>query len=221
MVVDLRELRFGHTVQVPSIDVGRLSTRPLDLAGRFEVSDTLAESVESADVQGRGSLMGSLIRSGDLSGSRFGPFELSDVVFDGVDVSNASWQSVKARRVEVLRSRAVGLRLSLESASDVFLDGCRLDYASIRVGLARRPVVFSECTFREATIGGDLSNVIFLDCSFEGAEFEASKAQGCDLRSSDLLGARGLSSLRGATVDEGQVASIAYQLATEAGLIID
>ncbi len=81
--------------------------------------------------------------------------------------------------------------------------------------------MFAECRFREATITGDLSNVVFHECSLDGAGFEANKAVDCDLRTSDLLGARGVSRLRGARITLEQATSVAPVLAAEAGLSVE
>ncbi|GAA0522097.1 hypothetical protein GCM10011581_34700 [Saccharopolyspora subtropica] len=158
------------------------------------------------------------MRSVDLSGTKFSPLEFSDVRFEDVELSNAPWHGVRARRTEIVRSRTVGFRLSLASANDVHVDGCRLDYASIHVESVKGAPVFHSCTFREATISGGLSNVVFSDCSLDGVEFEATKAAGCDLTTSRIAGARGLLGPRGARIAAEQAASAAIIIATEAGL---
>lgn len=214
-------MRFGYSVQRPSIDRAVLRSGPVTLAGEFDEAERLIESIDAAGVRGGGVLADSVVTSGDLSESRLDRVDLSDVVIDGVELSNSSWQSVVARRVEVLRCRALGWRLSLAAASHLYVEGCRLDYATIRVAGANGPVVFANCTFREATISGDLSNVVFQDCLLTGTEFDATAARDCDLRSSDLAGARGLLTLRGAKVDAGQAASVAFQFAAEAGLVVE
>ncbi|MFI6031379.1 pentapeptide repeat-containing protein [Amycolatopsis magusensis] len=62
--------------------------------------------------------------------------------------------------------------------------------------------------------------MLFTDCNLTGAEFQATKAGGCDLRGSELTGARGLLTLRGATLDAGQAASAAAAIVTDAGLLL-
>ncbi|MBB5152523.1 pentapeptide repeat-containing protein [Saccharopolyspora phatthalungensis] len=218
--MDFRKLGNGLTVQRPSFDPDYLSNATFTFHGEFDGDEIRVESGEFTDLRGKGSLAHSFVRSVDLSGAQLSPLELSDVRFEDVELSSASWQSVKARRIEIIRSRAMGFRLSFESASDVYIDGCRLDYASIHVEAVKGALAFNECLFREATISGDLSNVVFQDCSLDGVEFESTKAMGCDLTTSQITGARGLIGLRGARVTAEQATSVAIQLAAEAGLTV-
>jgi uncharacterized protein YjbI with pentapeptide repeats len=156
----------------------------------------------------------------DLSGSCLGPVTLADTVFEDVDLSNASVQRVTVRRVELLRCRAIGLRLSIEQASDLYVEGCRFDFAAIHIEKIKGIAAFVGCSFRETEISGCLSGVVFGDCDFAETEFVTANAKGCDLRMSRLVGARGLLSLRGALITAEQAASVADRLATEAGLVV-
>ena len=119
---------------------------------------------------------------------------------------------------ELTDARAVGLGLSLDLAADLYAAQTRFDYAGIHLERIRGQVVFSDCSFREARLGGDLSGVVFRNCDLTDAEFTATAAKDTDLRSSRLAGARGLHSLRGAMIDVEQMVAVAGQLAAEAGL---
>jgi hypothetical protein len=66
-----------------------------------------------------------------------------------------------------------------------------------------------------------LSNVVFVDCELNAAEFEVSRATDCDLRSSRLTDVRGLLTLRGAKITTEQAVSVARIIATESGLSVD
>ncbi|MGH3903405.1 MAG: pentapeptide repeat-containing protein [Pseudonocardiaceae bacterium] len=125
------------------------------------------------------------------------------------------------RRAEWLHGRAIGLRLSAERLEDVYVEGVRLDYSVIHVERVKGLVVFCNCSFREAEISGDLSDVVFDECVLAGVRFAAQKAKGADLKTSRLDGAHGLLSLRGATITTEQALSIADQLAAEAGLSVE
>lgn len=148
------------------------------------------------------------------------PLELSDVLLDNVDLSNANLARTTARRVHVKASRGIGLRLVLKQATDLLAEGCRFDYATIEIDRVKHVAVFHECSFRDAVLLGDLSNVVFSGCDFTGAEFQARRAVDCDLRSSDLRAARGLSTLGGAKISTEQAVSIAVRLAVENGLLV-
>jgi uncharacterized protein YjbI with pentapeptide repeats len=157
----------------------------------------------------------------DLAGSRREPLSLVDSVLRRCDVSAAVWQAVTLRQVEVLDCRARGLRLSVDLAQDVYLSGCRFDQATLRIERVRGLVVFDGCVFTDAVVGGDLSSVVFTDCGFDEAEFAATRAAGCDLRSSRLAGARGLLTLRGARITGDQSVAIAARLAAESGFLVE
>lgn len=215
----------------PVVDAGMLDTVELPGDGTLELLDarvvggsaegsSVGEHVEghAEGIRAEGEIRRCLLESVDLSGSRLHPLTLTDVRMSGMEISNAQWHSVSARRVELTSARAVGLGLSLDFAADLYVAETRLDYAGVHIKRVRGHVVFSDCSFREATLSGDLSRVIFRDCDFTGAEFTATAAWDTDLRSSRLADARGLHSLRGAVIDVDQVIAIAGQLAAEAGL---
>jgi uncharacterized protein YjbI with pentapeptide repeats len=95
-----------------------------------------------------------------------------------------------------------------------------MDYARIDVEQRRGLIVFNRCTFVEAVLDGDLSDVVFVECEFRGAEFRARRANGCDMTRSRLAGASGLLTLAGAVITEEQAVTLSGQLAAEAGLVI-
>jgi uncharacterized protein YjbI with pentapeptide repeats len=179
-------------------------------SGDAEPADELAEEMA----------VGVALDGVDLAETRRSPLTLVDSVLRRCDLSAAVWQAVTMRQVEFLDCRALGLRLSVDLGQDVYLRDCRLDAATLRISRVRGMVVFDDCTFTDAVIGGDLSAVVFTGCTFDGAEFAATAADGCDLRGSRLGGARGLLTLRGARVTMDQAVSFAPRLASEAGFTI-
>jgi len=173
-----------------------------------------------AELAEEASIDGVTLKNLDLSEVKLGPVTFTDVAMRNVDLSNASLQRVVARRVEIRGSRAVGVRLSLELATDLSIMDSKLDYANLHLEKVKGVAVFESCSFREATIAGDLSNTVFLDCDFTGTEFRARSASKCDLRTSRLTGARGLLSLRGAKITMEQAVTISAMIAAEAGLVV-
>ncbi|MEO7195075.1 MAG: pentapeptide repeat-containing protein [Pseudonocardiaceae bacterium] len=197
-----------------------MSEEPAGFKGEFDFEYSLVDAGEQAGVTGEGSVTHSVVRRVDLSGSQLGPMTLADTALEDVDLSNASVQRVTARRVEILRCRAIGLRLSVEQAGDLYVEGCRMDFAAIHIEKVKGITAFIGCSFRETVISGCLSSVVFANCDFAGTEFEATGTKGCDLRTSRLVGGRGLLSLRGALITAEQASSVAPRLATEAGLMV-
>lgn len=205
----------------PTLDVDTLVEAD-DVAGdldqEFDLDEQRVGQVDLSQARGEGRIARSLLRGSTLSTSRFGPLELADTRFDGVHLANASWLPVRARQVEFLGCRATGWRLELDVAQDVYLYGCLLDYAVIEVRRVKGLLVFEDCAFSGAVLAGDLSTVVFAGCDLGEAEFDASKATDCDLRSSTLVAARGLGTLSGAILDLEQAMSAGPRLAAEAGL---
>lgn len=221
MPMEVRDLGHGRELRRPGIDEATLDATTIDLDGEFEHESVLVRGADLTSRTGDGLLSESVLDGADLTGTTLHPVTLTDVRVEGCELSNAVLRGVLARRVEIVRCRAVGLQLDVRQASDVWVEGCRLDYASLRFEQVKGRVAFRGCTFRDATIHGDLTGVVFQECDFAGTEFAVSAAKGCDVRSSRLDGARGLLTLRGTTITADQALAVADRLAAEAGLTID
>ncbi len=176
---------------------------------------------DHAGAAGRGEIAVALVDGADLSASRFEPLALTDVALRRADLSNAVWEGVTARRVELDGCRTVGWRVNCAVAEDVLVHDCRWEFGALYLHRAKGAVVFRDCTFAGTTLRGDLSGVVFDRCELAGAEFAVSGARDADLRTARLDGARGLTTLRGARITTGQAIGIADLLATEVGFQLD
>lgn len=183
----------------------------------FELTGVRVADGDWPGTTGEGEVRESLIERVDLSESRLRRPVLVNVTLRDVEVSNASWQGMIARQVEMIGCRAVGLRLSLEQVRDFYAEDCRYDYAAIDLDRPKGLVVFAGCDFRDAVIGGDLTRCVFHDCDFTGTTFQARVAKGADFRTSRLGGATGLLSLRGARITVDQAVGMVLDLATAVG----
>lgn len=150
-----------------------------------------------------------------LAGQRWARYVWVDSVLCEVDLSKATLRQVTLRRTEWRGCRAIGLRLSIEHAADLYVEDCRFDYATIHLESVRGAAVFTGCSFREATLRGNLSDVPLVDCDLRQVEFQATRAERCDLRGSRLDEAQGL---LGAMITAQQALLVAPRLAAEAGL---
>lgn len=208
------------TVHRPILDIDELATSGLSLTGRFAHDECQAEDVDQAGVSGHGSLHHVRISRSSLNDSRLSDLELMDVSLGHVSVANAAWTGVTIRRAEMLACQAIGWQLGIVKAEDFYLEDCRLDYSRIEIENHRGIIVFHRCAFREATLSGDLSGIVFSECDFAGAEFAARRAARCDLTTSRLVGASGLLTLAGSKITEEQAMMVSGRLATEAGFVI-
>lgn len=191
-----------------------------NFVGEFEFDSVRIEGGDQADAVGEGTVNTAVVERVDLTRAKLGPLTLANVLLRNVELSNASLQRVVARRTAIKGCRTIGLKLSLDLAMDLSVEDCRLDYATLHVEKVKGIAVFRGCTFREATISGDLSNVWFQDCDFVETEFRVRRAAKCDLRSSRFDSSKGLLSLRGATISPEQAVAISGMIASEAGLIV-
>lgn len=213
-----RKIDDKLSMRKPLVEAERL--QPLDegLDFDFEWSERLVSGADWTGGHGDGSLEGSAIRDSNLSGAVLSPFEVVDVTVDHSVLSNARWEQVTARRVEITESQLVGWQAQFSLVQDLYVADSRADFAGISIGTAKGPVVFERCRFTNATFLGDLSKAVFIECSFPGADFSrVANAKGCDLRRSELGGITGLMSLKGALITADQAVEIAGELATAAG----
>ncbi|MFC3453468.1 pentapeptide repeat-containing protein [Amycolatopsis speibonae] len=210
----------GIKVRRPSVDRKDLIKEPAVFEGYFDLDSVHLDGGDQGGVRGGGEIVRSLVSEVSLANARLDRLTLSDVILEGVDLSNAAIRELSARRVEILRCRAIGLGVSIASAADLYVENARFDYASLTVERVKGSAVFSGCSFRETVFSGDLSRLIFVDCDFTETEFAATAAVDCDLRGSRLSGARGLLTLRGAKITAEQAISVAGILAAESGLSV-
>lgn len=220
MDMELREVAGGRSVQRPEWDEQYLTDEVADFAGDFTFDEARVIGGEQHGVIGGGMVRDSTLTGVDLTAARLSNLELSNSRLGELDLSNATLAMISARSVELSTCRAIGLGLSIGQASDLYVEDCRLDYANVEITRVRGLAVFHRCSFREARIVGDLSDVVFSECDFTGADFAAQQAKGCDLPESNLVGAHGLLTLRGARITQDQAISIADTLATEAGFVV-
>ncbi|UUV30982.1 pentapeptide repeat-containing protein [Amycolatopsis roodepoortensis] len=210
----------GIKVRRPSVERDDLESEPAVFRGDFDFDSVRLDGGDQSGVRGGGEIARSVVSDVSLANSRLDRLTLSDVTFEGVDLSNAAIRELSARRVEILRCRAIGLGVAITSATDLYVENGRFDYASVTVERAKGPAVFSGCSFREMVFSGDLSRLTFVDCEFAGTEFAAVSALDCDLRGSRLSDVRGLLTLRGAKITGEQAVSVAGILAAESGLSV-
>lgn len=210
----------GVKVRRPAVERDGLESEPGVFRGDFDFDSVHLDGGDQNGVRGGGEIARSLVSDVSLANSRLDRLTLSDVVLEGVDLSNAAIRELSARRVEILGCRAIGLGVAIASATDLYVENARFDYASVTVERAKGLTVFSGCSFRETVFSGDLSRLSFVDCEFSGTEFAAISAVDCDLRGSRLSGVRGLLTLRGAKITAEQAVSVAGILAAESGLSV-
>jgi uncharacterized protein YjbI with pentapeptide repeats len=218
--MEFREVAGGRSVRRPALDEDGLVDEPADFHADFDYDGVRITGGDQTGVVGDGVLRGCLITGVNLTESRLSHLDLRVTRCTDLDLSNAGIDVNTMRSVEMTTCRGIGLRLGIGQAADLYVADCRLDYASIEITRVKGIAVFHACSFREARLFGDLSDTVFSDCDFTGAEFATQRAERCELAGSQIVGARGLLRLRGARITQDQAISVADALATEAGLVV-
>ena len=97
---------------------------------------------------------------------------------------------------------------------------CKLDSVNFRSGTLT-DVTFEDCLLRDADFGGaTLLRVSFGGCTLTGADFTKVTCTDVDLRGAELGITAGYESLRGATIDNGQLVALAPLLARHLGITV-
>ena len=166
--------------------------RLLDLALEdVDLSDLVAEHVE---------ISGCRVTRCKLAGSDLDKLILVDTELSQCDVANARWADAAVTRVAITSSRLTGFAGPGMSIQHATIRDSVLDFGSFRFAKFLK-VEFSDCRFQNADfVSADLSGTVFRDCDFTGAEFSQVKAKGAVFVEGTWEGARGLTSLAGATV---------------------
>ncbi|MFC9690069.1 pentapeptide repeat-containing protein [Kribbella sp. NPDC056951] len=167
-------------------------TRLLDLGLEdVDLSDLEAEHLE---------IGGCRLTRGKLAGSDLEKLILVDSELLHCDVANARWSDAAVTRVAIVSSRMTGFAGPGTSLQHTTVRDSLLDYASFRFAKFQR-VELSDCRLQNADfVSADLTGAVFRQCDLSGAEFSQVKAAGAVFVDCTWDGAKGLSSLAGATV---------------------
>jgi uncharacterized protein YjbI with pentapeptide repeats len=215
--MDFRQPGAGRTIRRPSIDEDSLTGAPARLGGEFAIRLERVHG-DQTGVRGEGSIIQSVVDRLTAVNTRLSLLELSDVAFQGADLSHSVWDDVSARRVEFADCRLAGTQILFDSTEDVAFFDCRLDYSALATRRVAGTVFFQNCTFSAASLAGRLDGFVFRDCNLSGMQFDALSAAGCDLRDSQISGAKGFVTLSGARISADQLTSAAAAIAADVGL---
>ncbi len=192
-----RDLRTSEG-EIPGLSNGGALTRVA--LGHADWSNQQADDFLFEQVQCRRVL---------LTGVEVRAAQILDARFDGCDLANSSWEKAHLKRVEIVGSRLMGMKLLNAEVEDVLIKDCSGEYAlfwSSNFKGAR----FENCMPRDASFAdANLNGVVFAKCDLRGANFQGASLAGADLRGSQLDGLRvGVKELQGAIIDPSQVAGV-------------
>ena len=210
----------GLRILLPDLDPRDLD--PVEIAPDDDLIEARVDGVAWPNFALRGGrvhgshLIGVGLTAADLRNER-----VSSCEFERVDLSGAVFSGVTFDRCRFVGCRLTGVRFSDVTLNNVLFEECRLDYANLDAVRCSGPVGILRCNLADAVLTGcRLSTVVVSSCGLSGAELRDCDLRGADLRNNDLTGLSGLESLRGITVDEGQLADLTVLTVRELDLTV-
>lgn len=138
------------------------------------------------------------------------------------DLANAQADDSSMFETAIAHGRLTGLSWTAGVLRDVLIDSTRADLVSFAESRLRT-VVFRDSDLRQADFQRtDLRDVRFERCNLAGARFaDARIQQNVRFEECDLTGVIGLTALRGAVIQGGDLVSLAATLARELGITVE
>ncbi len=131
------------------------------------------------------------------------------------DLAETGWQDVTLTGCAL-----AGVQAFSASMRRVTFRNCKLDSVNLR-SAALTDVTFEDCLLPDADFGGaTLLRVSFGGCTLARADFAKVRCTEVDLRGAALGITAGYESLRGATIDSGQLIELAPLLARHLGIVV-
>lgn len=153
--------------------------------------------------------------------SQLTKLRLSDIRFDGCDMSNAQWVELKISRAEIVDCKLTGFKAPDSDASDCTFLNCIGELVQFHDSTFKK-TVFQSCQLKGVDFRFcNLEGSAFIDCDLREAEFYNAKLSGTDFRSSELMGIKARpEDLKGAIISSEQAATLGRHFAVLLGLVV-
>jgi len=156
-----------------------------------------------------------------LGGCELDKAAFVDCLFENCNLANLKASDATLRRVRVSVTRLTGFQWINGALRDVAFEGCRLDLSTLRFSQLT-DVVFRDCNMTRVDFtNADLGRARFVDCVLAGAQFSHANLSGTRFTRCELVDIDGVTSLRGAVVEEHNLVALAHTLAAGLGIVID
>lgn len=148
--------------------------------------------------------------------------KISNTEFRNVNLALNRWGKITLNRCRFADSKLTGLALAEGSLADVLFEECDLDYAVFKNARFTGSVAFIGCTLRGAVFDtADISGAAFDRCVLDGLELISTRMRDTDLRGNDISQVTGLTSLRGARLEESQLRDLIGIVTRSLDLVIE
>ncbi len=155
-----------------------------------------------------------------LGGSSLNRVIISDTIIERCDLANSQCRSVSVIQSAVESSRLTGSAWTEGLFRDVCFLECRADMVQFRQAKLKS-TVFKDSDLRQADFQwADLSHVRFSGCNLTAAQFAHASMSNVLIENCVLDGVSGVTGLKGATVQEHDLVSLAPSLAREIGILV-
>lgn len=156
-----------------------------------------------------------------LNGTVLSDCQFTDMVIQGVDLSNAQWLSLKINRAIFRDCKLTGFAIHDSRLANILFEGCVGELIQITAS-ELKSCEFRNCQLPKADLRTcDLQGVRFRDCDLTGVLLYDAKLDNTDFRGSQLSGLKAFPvDLKGAIIDQEQSYELAPQLAKIIGLQI-
>ncbi|MFN2462829.1 MAG: pentapeptide repeat-containing protein [Candidatus Dormibacteria bacterium] len=213
-------MKRPHEADAPRLERDLRTLAELDLSSHFELHDSIVNNVPVSGEGRGGRIQGCELRDLGFGGRGLGGLTATDVLMVRVDLSAADLSRASLTRVRFVDCRLLGANLAEATLTGVAFENCTLELSNLRYGRLAR-VKFERCALEKVDFAhAQLADVRFVGSRLEGADLRGAKLDAVDLCGSHLRGLQGLASLRGATIDTGQLVELAPDLAADLGISV-
>jgi uncharacterized protein YjbI with pentapeptide repeats len=205
-------------VAKPMID-SPLSSSMVALKDELEIEDTELLEVDWAGrVATSISVNTVVIIKSDFTAAKLPNTTFMDVRLEKCQLAGTVIEGGGLNRVEIISAQASGLTITQSRLKDVLFKDCHLNLANFRFTNFKN-VIFENCILTEADFAySQMDQVSFQNCQLNDTEFSGVKFQKVDLRTSSIEKIKGVAYLKGVTIDNLQLITLAPLLAQELGL---
>ena len=176
----------------------------------FELTGTRARAMDVTDVH----LVDGRLRDVRAETTRLKGLTGRSVEFAGCELGDLRWTGGKLSRARFDGCKLLAARFENVTLDHVVFSDCKLDYALFSRVRVLGPVLFTQCSLREAEFQGcDLSRSLFDGCDLGLTVFGQGSYRGCDLRGNDLSAISGAHHLHRVVIDRAQLLQLAEALA--------
>lgn len=218
--------------------MARSTTKPpvIDRISLHDLTEAEGLSLRAGDSREAERYTGAELGGRDLTGTSFVECEFRQLSLNDTKLRGASFSECIAsdlhapvfsvprstwRDVRIDHSRLGSVEAYEATMRSVQIDGSKLDFVNLRNAVLT-DVLLSNCIIEELDLGSaTVQRLELQNCRIGTLDVTNAKLKDVDLRSSDFSAIHGIEGLRGATIDDSQLALLAPVLAAHLGLRVE